>query len=224
MTPAPHSNGRVELAAPSHAALGFRLPALLDKLVSDTLADTAAQAELLFGELKKYLILCQSQPGLPMYSCRIDAVWHQFMLFTQDYQRFCDEHLGHFAHHEPELPGAAPSSAATSREQFLELYEQHFGAPSALWDDWQGLRADTRLRRPADDGVLRAVPGGDSCALVAGDPPAPLCRVGRRGHAALEFITRHRQFFIRELPGLRPADQLVLVCPLVQYGILHRAI
>lgn len=200
------------------------MPALLDKLVSDTLADSAEQAELLFREVERYLLLCQSQPGLPMYSCRIDAVWHQFMLFTQDYQRFCDVHLGHFAHHEPERPGAEQSPAATSREAFLQLYQQHFGEPSPLWDDWVDLRGDTRLRRSAADGVLRVVSGGDSCTLAHGTPAAVLCRVGRRGEAALEFIARHRQFFVRELPGLAPADQLTLVTPLVQYGILHRAI
>ncbi len=28
-------------------------------------------------------------------------MWHHFLLFTQDYQDFCEEHFGFFIHHNP---------------------------------------------------------------------------------------------------------------------------
>ncbi len=31
----------------------------------------------------------------------IDAVWHQFILFTREYQRFCLSTVGRMIHHEP---------------------------------------------------------------------------------------------------------------------------
>jgi len=31
----------------------------------------------------------------------IDDMWHTFLLFTEDYQRFCADNFGHFIHHHP---------------------------------------------------------------------------------------------------------------------------
>jgi hypothetical protein len=56
-------------------------------------------------ELKRYLILaCEySDSNLPMLSTEVDNLWHTFLLFTKDYQKFCDEMLGIFVHHIPEI-------------------------------------------------------------------------------------------------------------------------
>lgn len=32
----------------------------------------------------------------------IDEMWHNFILFTQDYEAFCSAHFGRFIHHQPE--------------------------------------------------------------------------------------------------------------------------
>lgn len=56
-------------------------------------------------ELKRYLILASEYSGsnLPMMSTEVDNFWHTFLLFTKDYQNFCNEGLGMFIHHVPKV-------------------------------------------------------------------------------------------------------------------------
>jgi len=41
----------------------------------------------------------------------IDQMWHTFLLYTQDYSRFCDKYFGMFIHHVP-----TPSSEVKKEE------------------------------------------------------------------------------------------------------------
>jgi hypothetical protein len=68
----------------------------------------------IFTETKKWLWLCNEHAfdrkskaiprDLSIYSCYvvIDVMWHQFILFTREYQKFCTRGFGCFIHHEPE--------------------------------------------------------------------------------------------------------------------------
>jgi hypothetical protein len=67
-----------------------------------------AEAELIFQETLKWLWLCslperEENRGpvthAPMQV--VDEMWHSFILCTRDYQRFCDENLGGYIHHQP---------------------------------------------------------------------------------------------------------------------------
>ena len=59
----------------------------------------------------------------------IDLAWHCFLLFTQDYQDFCQKYLGRFIHHQPltrlqresfaSLREHNPEAALVSRQQQL---------------------------------------------------------------------------------------------------------
>lgn len=78
----------------------------------------AAQAEDLFEQLLKYLWLCrkyeqdkhlhpndqelQFKPLIHEEMQPIDWMWHEFILITQDYERFCQEYFGVFIHHIPQ--------------------------------------------------------------------------------------------------------------------------
>lgn len=65
------------------------------------------QAELLFEDTKRFLYLCGSkQKGDPSLAPPegVDAGWHEFLLFTEDYQSFCEEFFGKFIHHRPRRP------------------------------------------------------------------------------------------------------------------------
>ncbi len=48
-------------------------------------------------------ICCQagSRRMVSMPSQVVDELWHEFILFTRDYARFCDKALGRFLHHVP---------------------------------------------------------------------------------------------------------------------------
>ena len=62
-------------------------------------------AKLHERELKRYLILCaeNSPKQTPMFSTTVDNLWHVFLLFTKDYEKYCKEALGEFIHHVPQL-------------------------------------------------------------------------------------------------------------------------
>lgn len=38
-----------------------------------------------------------------MYSRRIDMIWHQHILHTREYEKFCESVFGHFVHHLPHI-------------------------------------------------------------------------------------------------------------------------
>lgn len=56
----------------------------------------------IFNETKKFLCIC-NLPGvfIPDDLLIIDEMWHNFILFTKEYNRFCLQYFGHFLHHLP---------------------------------------------------------------------------------------------------------------------------
>jgi len=101
------SSAELTLAAPVKPAyepvLCFEAPYLIEKLVKDRIVDTAEEAEALFAEAKKFLILSHSDTDVSwgMYSARVDETWHQFVLFTSQYVDFCHRYFGEYLHHNP---------------------------------------------------------------------------------------------------------------------------
>ena len=69
-------------------ALAYDAPFLIEKLNKDQIVDSAAEGEMLFTEVKRYLVLTRLDPHISwqMYSTRVDEVWHQFVLFTHEYR------------------------------------------------------------------------------------------------------------------------------------------
>lgn len=71
-----------------------------------------ADADEIFIETKRWLWLCASQMDnasdgvgdrVPLLSEArvIDLMWHTFVIFTDDYARFCKKYFGFFVHHHP---------------------------------------------------------------------------------------------------------------------------
>ncbi|MFO7289846.1 MAG: hypothetical protein C0P67_007595 [Bacillota bacterium] len=52
-------------------------------------------------ELKRFFVLTSILKRVPMYSRDVDSVWHEMLLFTRDYERFSNEFLGTYLHHDP---------------------------------------------------------------------------------------------------------------------------
>jgi hypothetical protein len=65
----------------------------------------------------------------------LDEMWHTFLLYTQEYQAFCEKYFGYFLHHVPtptlEAGGAKEDSGATRRAD-LE------SALDFVWDELGG--------------------------------------------------------------------------------------
>lgn len=58
----------------------------------------------------------------------LDEMWHVFLLFTRAYRAFCDEHLGCFIDHEPNVPeqfaSAHPADVSARRTQVAARLER----------------------------------------------------------------------------------------------------
>ncbi len=64
---------------------------------------TEPQLDLVFHALRDYFHLCRKAGSrlLAMPSQVVDVAWHEFILFTRNYQEFCRRALGRFLHHTP---------------------------------------------------------------------------------------------------------------------------
>ncbi|CAM4474425.1 putative membrane protein YgcG [Paenibacillus endophyticus] len=85
-------------------------------------------------ELKRYFLMCGIMRNVPMYSRQVDAVWHEMLMFTREYEEFCTGFCGEMIHHAPHAPGALPQPG--ERAMFDWLYGELFAqAPASgrLW-------------------------------------------------------------------------------------------
>lgn len=92
--------------------LRYEHPGVCEKLVE--LYDISdSEAQELFLETKRWLWLLgkstddfrnrglEVSMGITPSLIMIDQAWHTFIIFTQDYARFCKEYLGEYIHHTP---------------------------------------------------------------------------------------------------------------------------
>lgn len=86
-------------------------------------------------EVKRFLALVVLEGGYYVVSERVDALWHYFVLHTQEYRDFCAKVYGSFLHHVPILPEEKARWGADYLRT-KETYAKHFGAPPAdLWGE-----------------------------------------------------------------------------------------
>lgn len=71
------------------------------------------QAADVIEGLRDYLHICNAagKKMVSMPSQAVDVVWHEFILFTMQYQHFCKKALGRFLHHVPAEAMKTPVSA-----------------------------------------------------------------------------------------------------------------
>ncbi len=201
---------------------------LEDKLVREQVARDPEEARALFAEVKKYLALTRLDLSrdIPMFSRRIDEVWHHFVLYTEAYTGFSKTFFGEYAHHSP---FTAPESAAERAPlidfaDFETEYGELFGALSPLWHDDRGVDDDTRIIRATFGKPIEVVTHGETTELVwRRDPPQILLRTSARAAAALQFLIDNDHLYVRELPGLPAADRIAIARSLVKSRVLRVA-
>lgn len=73
------------------------------------------QIHLVLQALREYFFLCSKarRQRVAMPSQVVDDAWHEFILFTRSYKKFCRKALGRFLHY---TPSAAMSSQNTAQE------------------------------------------------------------------------------------------------------------
>ena len=74
---------------------------------------TPEQREQVFAGLREYFHLSNDagRNMVAMPSQVVDDAWHEFILFTRQYRRFCDRAFGRFLHHTPAEAMASPTVA-----------------------------------------------------------------------------------------------------------------
>lgn len=111
--------------------LEYRFNPLIERMI-DKFGWDVVVAESVFEDMKKFLYLCtiSDEPVCP--SPTIDEMWHNFILFTQDYRQFCDTCAGGFIHHRPHRRGE-PGSKGDGAFKTLQLANEIFGPLSNNW-------------------------------------------------------------------------------------------
>ncbi|NLU93025.1 glycine-rich domain-containing protein [Chitinophaga sp. Ak27] len=90
-------------------------------------------------EYKRFIYLCCISPGGASPSAIVDKVWHQHLLYTENYWvAFCEQTLGRYIHHHPSLGGPAEKQRHEAwQASTWEQYRRCFGEdpPAAFWLD-----------------------------------------------------------------------------------------
>ena len=174
-------------------------------------------------------MLCEANSDVEvgMYSVRVDEAWHAFLLYTDQYTRFCMRFFGRYIGHAPTNgPRAeAPDHPLRPELTFLEFrerYEALFGKP--LPDVWYNARGITPARRMFNDWRDVWWCDVDSVVELLDDKGEAIVAVNDIAYDALEFIARTGAFYVRELTGaLTDREKVALIEALMSAGALRIA-
>ncbi len=99
-----------------------------DENISQTVAESIVDGVVAF------LVMCADYPDKRFVpSPMIDTGWHAFLLFTKEYQKFCDGIAGHFLHHEPK-DGSKISTIATYHDTVVFMKKNNIPFDQKLWE------------------------------------------------------------------------------------------
>lgn len=89
------------------------LPAITGKLKAKHPLLHEAQLDLVFWGLRDYFYICNEAQGrmVSMPSQAVDDAWHEFILFSAEYEKFCQNAFGRFLHHTPAEAMRTPTAA-----------------------------------------------------------------------------------------------------------------
>jgi hypothetical protein len=92
----------------------YKFPQSIYRKVKDKYPHlTAENLVLVDSGLRVYFQVCNLAGNrfVSMPSQVVDAAWHEFILFTREYQEFCNKALGRFLHHTPAEAMTTPTKA-----------------------------------------------------------------------------------------------------------------
>lgn len=205
--------------------LAYEAPFLIEKLLKNRTISTAAEGDALFREFKRYVIMhCADSSKLwQMHSIRVDAVWHEFVLFTQEYWKFCMRFLGEYLPHSPSnAPGLGDSDVPVATlAEFQAHYEVTFGESlPAIWNDENHVTLVRRLIVNDGHGPMAVRPTRDGrveLACTATNHEHVYVRVDAWARPALQFVIDAGAFYVREIPGpMLDEDRIALGRALVR--------
>jgi len=102
----------------------YQFPSSLSQKISTRYPHlTQNDINLVFDALRDYFHVCNQAKNkmVSMPSQVVDVAWHEFILFTRNYDHFCDKALGKFLHHTPTEAMATPTLAQTGIKRAWRL-------------------------------------------------------------------------------------------------------
>jgi hypothetical protein len=81
--------------------------------------------ELYLYGLKQYFLLNAVLKTVPMFSKEVYIIWHEMLMFTREYEDFCNRYIGEMIHHVPSI-GKDRMEDEVKRAEFDWLYSQFF--------------------------------------------------------------------------------------------------
>lgn len=114
------AQGRYINNFPLHGLLDRRLAARRPEL-------DAAQRTVVLEGLRDYFLFCRraGRRMVAMPSQAVDDAWHEFILFTRQYDKFCRHAFGRFLHHTPAEAMASPTQASAGIRRAWRLACAH---------------------------------------------------------------------------------------------------
>jgi hypothetical protein len=114
------SRRNAQLRARAAFIQGYRFPPeLRNRLQANTGLTLEQSAKVLEG-LRQYFLACLAAQRSPiakevgMPSRAVDAAWHEFIVLTKEYAKFCAQAFGRYLHHTPKAMMDTPASAAVA--------------------------------------------------------------------------------------------------------------
>lgn len=99
--------------------------ALKQRMLSEHPNISEREYEWRWLELQRFFILCAVLDRVPMFSKSVDELWHEMLMYTQEYQRFSERFLGRMLHHTPNAAESVP--IPEERAWFDLVYVELFG-------------------------------------------------------------------------------------------------
>ena len=131
--------------------MGYRFDPLIHRMV-DKYGWNEKEAEQCFEDLKRFLALAIVTGKSIIPAPKIDEMWHNFILFTADYEEFCLQYAGRFLHHRPRRRDDPKVARGHGVPDTLRLAQEMFGELSSNWDFAAAASATTpnATRAPAE--------------------------------------------------------------------------
>jgi|GEM_PF-2346181 len=209
--------------------LSYQAPFLIDKLYKNSIVDSKDEGRQLFTELKRWMLLTRLDKTKiwPMHSLRIDEVWHQFVLFTDEYIKFCQFFFGSYIAHSPSnAPGIEDIDASLfgSFSEFGKAYYKVFDIElPEIWFDEKSVNANRRILNE-DAGKLFLKDDEDGMINMINENGSILLTINSLAREAMEFIVSTKAFYVRELSGgLTDEEKNQLISTMIEFKILKVA-
>lgn len=105
---------RIKHSRFEHRIACYQFPQAIGNKVRERYGHLSEQdAEQVIQALRDYFYICNTagKRVVSMPSQVVDSAWHEFILFTRQYEEFCNLALGRFLHHTPAEAMESPTTA-----------------------------------------------------------------------------------------------------------------